>query len=166
MDKLSEQIQNKNSNRKREIACIYRKESRGVHLVKLSNLSQHNVCEVFLQICKGYTSNVYRYPNQDNIEFENFMSDFDEFLSKTTSPNSLFTIVLGDFNATSSSWQKEDKSTIESTDLEGLTSLHNFHQLRSEPTHIISNSSSCIDLIFTNQPNLVVNCGTHSTLNT
>ena len=26
--------------------------------------------------------------------------------------------------------------------------------------------SPCINLIFTNQPNLVVNCGTHSTLNT
>ena len=33
-----------------------------------------------------------------------------------------------------------------------------------EPTHIRKNSSSCIDLIFTNQPNLIVNRGTHPSL--
>ena len=60
----------------------------------------------------------------------------------------------------------EDKTTAEGTHLEALTSLHNFDQLISEPTHKLSNSSSCIDLIFTCQPNLVGNCGTHSTLNT
>ena len=43
--------------------------------------------------------------------------------------------------------------------------LHNFHQLISETTHILPNSNSCIDLIFTDQPSLVVNCGTHSFLN-
>ena len=31
-------------------------------------------------------------------------------------------------------------------------------------THILSNSSSCIDLIFTNQPNLVIDSGTHPSL--
>ena len=95
-------------------------------------------------------------PSQDNIEFESFLSDFDELLSKTASSNSLFTIILGDFNARSSTWWKEDKTTTEGTHLEALTSLHNFDQLISELTHILSNSSLCIDLIFTNQPNLVV----------
>ena len=75
-------------------------------------------------------------------------------------------MILGDFNATSSTWWKEDKTTTEGTHLEALTSLHNFDQLISEATHILSNSSWCIDLFFTNQPNLVVNCGTHPTLNT
>ena len=113
-----------------------------------------------MQNCKGYIGVVYRSPSQDNIEFESFLSDFDELLSKTASSNSLFTIILGDFNATSSTWWKEDKTTTEGTHLEGLTSLHNFDQLISEATHILSNSGLCIDLFFTNQPNLVVNCGT------
>ena len=154
------------SNTKRGGVCIYHKESLGVRLVKFSNLSQCIICEVFLQNCKGYIGVVYRSPSQDNVEFENFLSNFDELLSKTISSNSLFTIILGDFNARSSSWWKEDKTTTEGTHLEALTSLYNFDQLISEPTHILPNSSSCIDLIFTNQPNLVVNCGTHSTLNT
>ena len=37
-------------------------------------------------------------------------------------------------------------------------------QLISDPTHLIPNSSSCIDLIFTNQPNLAVNSGIHPSL--
>ena len=41
-------------NTKRRGVCIYHKESLGVHLVKLSNLCQCIVCEVFLQNCKGY----------------------------------------------------------------------------------------------------------------
>ena len=37
-----------------------------------------------------------------------------------------------------------------------------FSQLINEPIHIQTSSSSCIDLIFTNQPNLPVNFGAHS----
>ena len=77
-----------------------------------------------------------------------------------------FSLLFSSSSSRSSSWWKEDKTTTEGTHLEALTSVHNFDQLISEPTHILPNSSSCIDLIFTNQPNLVVNCGTHSTLNT
>ena len=86
-------------------------------------------------------------------------------LSKTASSSSLFTIILGGFNARSYPCGKKDKTTAEGTHLEALTSLRNFHQLISEPTHMLPQSNSCIDLIFTDQPNLVVNCGTHPSLN-
>ena len=117
------------------------------------------------KFCKGYIGVVYRSPSQDSTEFENFLSDFDELLSKTASTNSLFTITLGNFSARSSSWWKEDKTKREGTHLEALTSLENFHQLISEPTHLLPHSNSYTDLIFTDQPNLVVNCGTHPSLN-
>ena len=35
----------------------------------------------------------------------------------------------------------------------------------NEPTHLLQNSPSCIDLIFTSQPNIVVESGVHSSLN-
>ena len=47
---------------------------------------------------------------------------------------------------------------------DSVTLTPGLEQLISEPTHILSNSSSCIDLIFTNQPNLVVDSGTHPSL--
>ena len=92
--------------------CINHKKSLAARLVKISNLNQFIVCQVLLQTCKGYTGVGYRSPSQDNINFENFLSDIDEPLSKNASPNSLFTIILVDFNAGNSSWRKEDKTYI------------------------------------------------------
>ena len=37
-------------------------------------------------------------------------------------------------------------------------------QLIIEPTHILQQSSSCIDLTFTNQPNIVMDSGVDSSL--
>ena len=133
--------------------------------MKLSNLSQCVTCQISLQNYKGYIGVVYRSSSQDSTEFENFLYHFDELLSKTASTNSLFTIILSDVNARSLSCWKEDKTTTEGTHLEALASLCNFHQLISEPTHPLPHSNSYIDLIFTDQRNLVVNCVTHSSLN-
>ena len=56
------------------------------------------------------------------------------------------------------------KTTEEGTMLENLTSLFGMKQLISDPTHILQHSSSCIDLIFVNQPNLVIDSGIHRSL--
>ena len=75
-----------------------------------------------------------------------------------------FSIILGDFNAKSKSWWKSDIDTIEGTKIDGVTSSYGPQQLISQPTHLLANSSFCIDLIFTDQPSLVVDCGTHPSL--
>ena len=41
-----------------------------------------------------------------------FLSDFDKLLRKTVLSNALFTMILGDFNARSLSWWKENKTTV------------------------------------------------------
>ena len=46
------------------------------------------------------------------------------------------------------------------------TSSNGFPQLINEPTHIQTSSSSYIDFIFTDQPNLSVNSGVHASLHT
>ena len=45
-----------------------------------------------------------------------------------------------------------------------MISTHGFHQLISETTHLLRNSLSCIDLIFTDQRSLVVDSAIHPTL--
>ena len=45
-----------------------------------------------------------------------------------------------------------------------LANSYDLNQLIQEPTHILNSSSSCIDLIFTLQPNLVMESGFHSSL--
>ena len=48
--------------------------------------------------------------------------------------------------------------------IDSLTTAHSFKQLIFDATHILSQSSSCIDLIFTDQPNYVTDCVTHPSL--
>ena len=92
------------------------------------------------------------------------MSNFEKVSSDTTLCNSLFTAILDDFNARSSVWWTRDKPTIEGTQLESFTSVYGFHQLISQPTHLLPQTSSYIDLIFADEPNLIVDSGVHHLL--
>ena len=88
---------------------------------------------------------------------------------KTCSINTLcskfqFTVIFGDLNARSPAWWSEDITTLHGTQIDSLTTMHGFKQIISDPTHILPHSSSCIDLIFTDQPNYVIDCGTHLSL--
>ena len=61
-------------------------------------------------------------------------------------------------------WHPSDRTTYEGNIIETITSHFGLHQLIHDPTHILGKSSSCIDLIFTSQPNMVVNSGVHPSL--
>ena len=64
----------------------------------------------------------------------------------------------------SSSWWPNDINNTEGTRLFAQTSSDGLQQLINEPTHIQRNSSSSIDLIFPDQPNMYVNYGVHASL--
>ena len=64
------------------------------------------------------------------------------------SQNPNFILVIGDFNVRSSSWWKNDLTTIEGNQVNSITSSYDLNQLICEPTHILPSSSSCIDQIF------------------
>ena len=53
---------------------------------------------------------------------------------------------------------------IEGLNLFSLMSSNGFSRLVHEPTHIQTNSSFYVDLVFTDQPNLSVNSGVHVSL--
>ena len=88
--------------------------------------------------------------------------NFNEFHVKQL--KSSFLVILGDFIARSKSWCLDDIVTYEGSKIDSLATTHGFHQLISQPTHLLRTSSTCIDLIFTDQPNLVVNSGIHPSL--
>lgn len=62
-----------------------------------------------MQDCKGFIGFTYKSPSQDTTEFEEFISDFEDILNTIASSNSLFTAILGDFNARLSSGWKNAK---------------------------------------------------------
>ena len=85
----------------------------------------------------------------------NFLINFEQLISDIITKNPLFVLITGDFNVRSSNWWKNDLSMSEVTQVDSLTTSYGLSKVISDPTHILPNSSSCIGLIFTNQPNLV-----------
>ena len=57
-----------------------------------------------------------------------------------------------------------DPATSQGASAEALTSFYGSNQLIKTPTHLLQNSATGIDLVFTNQPHLVIESGVHSSL--
>ena len=106
----------------------------------------------------------YRFPSQNYDEFDSFLSNLQKLLNDIENCKPSLSIVTGDFNSRCSSWWPNDINTPGGLKFYSLTSLNGFSQLIHEPTHIQANSSSCTDLIFTDQPKLSVNSGVHTSL--
>ena len=68
------------SNTKRGGVCICYKESLVVRLVDITSLPECLVCELTMQNKKGYVAVMYRSPSQSSIEFESFLSGFEDML--------------------------------------------------------------------------------------
>ena len=66
-----------------------------------------------------------------------------------TQKNPFVITAFGDFNTKSTNWYNKDETSFEGNTIENITSQLGLHQLFNELTHILQNSSSCIDLIFT-----------------
>ena len=66
------------------------------------------------------------------------------------------TTVIGDFNAKSNKCSQGDRSTIRGSKIDFLTSQFGLSHIIKEPIHILGNPCSCIDPIFTTQPNMVL----------
>ena len=144
--------------------CIYYKESLPVRILCLPYLKEALPLEMIDNNKKIIVSVIYRSPSQNNREFNSFLSSFEQLLSEISKRKPTVSIITGDFNARSSSCWSNDTNTLAGTNLYSLTSSNNFSQLINEPTHIQRNSSSYIDLIFTDRPNLAVNSGVHASL--
>ena len=127
------------SNEKMEGVCIYNKETLAVKVISMPYLSESILCEVTIGSKKCIIGPVCRSPSQDFDELESFLSNF-EFLLPIS--GIMITQQLKELNLK-------------------LETIYGFQQLIDEPTHISKNGSSCIDLIFTNQPNLIANRRTH-----
>ena len=78
--------------------------------------------------------------------------------------NPFLTIVFGDFNARSTNLCSKGSTNFEGITIENVTSQFGLSQTIKEATRILESFSSCIDLIFSTQSNLVVESGVHTSL--
>ena len=152
------------SNIKRGGVCIYYKISVPLKIKNIQYLQECINFEIKIKdkLCNFIT--LYRSPNKCQDDFESFINNNELNLDSIMTNNPFLTVILGDFNAKSSLWYNNDITTYEGSKIDGVTSQFRLQQMIKEPTHIIGDSSSHIDLIFTTQPNLVMESRVHSSL--
>ena len=107
---------------------------------------------------------LYRSRSRNQEEFNTFLDNLESKLETAFFSNLFLTILISDFNAKCASWYSKDNSTTEGSKLRLLTSQFGLNQIINEPPHITKNFSTCIDLLFTSQTNLVIKSGVHSLL--
>ena len=140
------------SNNKRGGACVYYKSNLPLRILNISNLDGCINFEVSIanKICRFIQ--LYRSPSQKQGNFQELKSNLEMNRNALSTNNPFLIVVIGDFNAKSSNWYLNCKTSFEDSQIEFLA----LSQVTNEPTHILGNSNSCIDLIFTSQPNMII----------
>ena len=94
-----------------------------------------------------------------------FLNNFETLYENIQKDNPFAVFFAGGFNGHSQLWWSDGDTSAEGTAIEQLTSQMGLNQLLNEPTNFEPNKNpSCIDLIFTDQPNCVIESGTRPSL--
>ena len=67
---------------------------------------------------------MYRSPSQNNDQFDKFLYSLEDIINEITLSNPLFYIIFGHFNARSPIWRVDEKTSIEDTQFDALSSFH------------------------------------------
>ena len=98
----------------------------------------------------------YRPPGQNQEEADRFMEQFSASLTSVMARNPESIIIMGDLNDTCTKWDSIHVNSDLKNDLYDLVNVLDMVQLVNEPTHILSTSQSCIDIVITDSPGYVV----------
>ena len=118
---------------------------------------------------KYFFTVLYRTPsfNHNSLEFQDFLSNFEHLYSKIRTEIPFAIFFTGDFNAHSQLWWLDGDTTPEGTKIDELFTKLGLSQLISEPTNFeLHKNPSCIDLVVTDQPNIILDSGTRVSLDT
>jgi hypothetical protein len=99
---------------------------------------------------------VYRRFGQTVEEFDNFVVKFDEALTKLEAENPYCIATGGDYNAHSKEWYKEGNTDSYGIHIQKVFLDHGMTQLVDQPTYIVNNTKTCVDLFAIDQPNIVL----------
>ena len=110
---------------------------------------------------------LYRSPSikHNSPQFTEFLAKFRNLHTSICAEKPYAMFFTGDFNGHSQIWWPDGDTNAEGREIEELFNELNLTQLISEPTNFTPNCRpSCIDLIVTDQPNLILNSGTRPSL--
>ena len=131
------------------------------------SFSESIVLELNFGRKKIFFTVLYRSPafKHNSLEFEAFLLNFKTLYTKIEAENPFATFFTGDFNGHSQSWWPDGDTNKEGSVMENLFTSLNLTQIISEPTNFEPGKRpSCIDLVITDQPNLILDSGTRASL--
>ena len=137
---------------KRGGVCLYYKEhlplSRKIDVCKLNECA---VTEIIVnkEIC--FLRCLYRSPNQNQEQFESFFENLIDVLSGINNQQPACSILV-------------DKDSKAGQDIDTFTTTSGYTQIIGQPTHIVNDILSCIDLLFTTNSKLLSDVGVKQTI--
>ena len=158
------------SNNKKGSVCIFYRTILPLRVLNISYFSEITITVRCIAFEITISNKVYRFihpyrsPSLTRGEFKTFKSNLKLNLDASSCGNPFLTVMIGDFNAKSKDWSSNDITNFEGTEVDFFTSQFGLLQVIKEPIHILENSRSCIDLIFTSQPNMVIDSCVHASL--
>ena len=98
----------------------------------------------------------YRKPSQSAQDFNTYCDQLDHTIEKINLENPFMTIVTGDYNAKHNSWYTGDTTDKFGSAIHDIFAKHALTQTVDQPTNITSRTQHCIDLVATDQPNMII----------
>ena len=142
------------SNLRRGGICWYFKDHLPLALRSdLTTLDECLVCEIQNGSKRFFLTFLHRSPSHSIEQFFLFRQRWEETIININDCSPA--IATGDFNARNSGWWNGSSTNLQGTELAELAAQYSLNQIIDGLTHILPNSASCIDLIFTTE--------THST---
>ena len=146
---------------------IYYKTSLPLIVRRDLSFDESLVVELKFKRKKIFFTVLYRSPsfNHCSAEFQKFLGNFKDLHSKLRDEKPYASFYTGDFNAHSNLWWPDGDTNKEGSEIEELLNTLNLSQVMKEPTNFTPHCNpSCIDLIVTDQPNVILNSGTRLSL--
>ena len=99
---------------------------------------------------------LHRSANRKREQFRSCCHSLHILMNNINSLNPSISIITGDFNGKCSKWYSFDTSDNIGKELDTITSTSGYTQIIDKPTYFTNHSSSCIYLIFTSNPSIIV----------
>ena len=158
---------NKPTNAKNGGVGLFYKDSLPVNIRDDLSFNETIVIELKFGRKKIFFTVLYRSPSSDHTtpEFQTFLANFRNLHYKIKAENPFALFYTGDFNGHSQFWWPDGNTNTEGILIDDLFSSLDLSQVISEPTNFEPNCKpSCIDLIVTDQPNIILDSGTRASL--
>ena len=130
---------------------------------KVCKLNECVVTETTVNNERCFLTCLYRSPNQNQEQFESFCKNLIDVLSGINNQQPTCSILVGDFNAKWSKWYSSDKDRKAGQGINTFTTTSGYTQMIGQPTHIMNDQSSCIDVFFATNSKLLCDVGVEQT---